>query len=315
MRGEAFVLGTIASSGDGRAAVIAGERVYPLPGGPDMAEVLADWAGRLTRIEAELGAGALGSGIPLSEIRLGPPVPEPRNLYMAGANFADHAREMRGLPPDAPVEPHPLGPFVFLKPTTTIIGPGDPIVLPAGATRVDWEIELAAVIGAPMRAATRKTALSCVAGYTIINDISVRDWFKRDDSEPSMTWDWFLQKGWATSCPMGPWLVPAAACPDPGKLRMTLEVNGIVEQESSTGQMLHSLEEQIVHVSRVVELRPGDVISTGTPAGVGAGKGRFLEPGDLVAAEIEGIGRLENHVVSEGPALGRPANPTADARS
>jgi 2,4-didehydro-3-deoxy-L-rhamnonate hydrolase len=225
---------------------------------------------------------------------------------MAGANYADHAREMRGLSPDVPVPAHPLGPFMFLKPTTTVIGPSDPITLPAGAQKLDWEVELAAVIGTAVRAIGVEDALSCVAGYTILNDISVRDWFRREDIEPPMTWDWLMQKGWATSCPMGPWLVPASACPDPGRLRISLTVNGSVEQDSSTAEMIHSLEEQIAYLSRVVPLRPGDVIATGTPAGVGMGKGRFLVPGDVVVAEIEGIGRLENQVIAE-QAAGEPS--------
>jgi 2,4-diketo-3-deoxy-L-fuconate hydrolase len=292
-----FTLATLADSPGSPAAVVVGEQVHPLPGAPSMSEVLADWDDWLGRIEADASSGALEPGTPLGDARLGPPVPEPRNIYMAGANYADHAREMRGLAPDAAVEPHPLGPFMFLKPTTTVIGPGEPITVPAGAEKLDWEIELAAVIGTPIRGASAANALASVAGYTIINDISVRDRFKREDIEPPMTWDWFLQKGWASSCPMGPWLVPAAACPEPGKLQLTLTVNGKVEQQSSTAEMIHSLQDQIVYLSRVVTLRPGDVISTGTPAGVGMGKGRFLVPGDVVVAVIENIGRLENPVV------------------
>jgi 2,4-diketo-3-deoxy-L-fuconate hydrolase len=292
-----FFLATLAGPDGGTAAAIVGEQVHPLPGEPSMREVLADWDDWLARIEADAGADALEPGIPLAEASLGPPVPEPRNIYMAGANYADHAREMRGLPPDATVEPHPLGPFMFLKPTSTVIGPGEPITVPDGATKLDWEIELAAVIGTQVRATSAADALRCVAGYTIVNDISVRDRFKREDIEPPMTWDWFLQKGWATSCPMGPWLVPASADLCPGELQLTLTVNGEVEQQSSTAEMIHSLEEQIAYLSRVVTLWPGDVISTGTPAGVGMGKGRFLVPGDVVVAEIERIGRLENPVV------------------
>jgi 2,4-didehydro-3-deoxy-L-rhamnonate hydrolase len=298
-----FTLATLAGSMRGTAAVVTGERVHPLPGAPSMNDVLANWDEWLARIEADAGSDALRPGTPIGETALGPPVPEPRNIYMAGANYADHAREMRGLPPDASVEPHPLGPFMFLKPTTTVIGPGEPIRVPTGAQKLDWEIELAAVIGTAVRSATAATALDCVAGYTIINDISVRDRFKREGIEPPMTWDWFLQKGWETSCPMGPWLLPAAAVDDPGKLRLTLTVNGTVEQQSSTAEMIHSLEEQIVYLSRVVTLRPGDVISTGTPAGVGMGKDRFLVPGDVVVAEIDGIGRLENPVIADRAAV------------
>jgi 2-keto-4-pentenoate hydratase/2-oxohepta-3-ene-1,7-dioic acid hydratase in catechol pathway len=140
-----------------------------------------------------------------------------------------------------------------------------------------------------------------VAGYTVLNDISARDRFKRDPApEPPMTFDWFAQKGWATSCPMGPVIVPRRFLPNADELRMTLTLNGNVEQQSSTSEMIFDLAQQIAYVSAIVELLPGDVISTGTPAGVGAGKGRFLQPGDEMVAEIEHIGALRNPVAAAG---------------
>jgi 2-keto-4-pentenoate hydratase/2-oxohepta-3-ene-1,7-dioic acid hydratase in catechol pathway len=283
------------------AAAVARERVHLLPGEPTMRDVLDDWDAWMRRVEDGLDSGGLGPGIPLDEVSLAAPVPEPRNLYMLGANYADHAREMRGLPPDAPIEPSPIGPFVFLKPTTTVVGPGEPVRLPADARRLDWEVELAAVIGRTADRVDEADALSCVAGYTVINDVSARDLFKREPAaEPPMTFDWFRQKGWRTSCPMGPFLVPARFCPDPGALAISLRLNGELQQSSSTAQMIFSLQRQIAFISRVVPLLPGDVISTGTPAGVGAGRGRFLAAGDVMIAEIEGIGRLESPVLAEG---------------
>jgi 2-keto-4-pentenoate hydratase/2-oxohepta-3-ene-1,7-dioic acid hydratase in catechol pathway len=284
------------------AGVVAGGRVHSLPGEPAMRDVLDDWDGWLRRIEDGLLPGDPDGGIPLDQVELAAPVPEPRNLYMLGANYADHAREMRGLPADAPIEPHPAGPFVFLKPTTTVVGPGEPVCLPAEARRMDWEVELAAVIGRPAHRVDEAGALGCVAGYTVVNDVSARDLFRRDaSSEPPMAFDWFMQKGWHTSCPMGPVLVPAHLCPDPGALEISLRLNGELQQRSSTAQMIFSLQRQIAFISHVVPLRPGDVISTGTPAGVGAGRGRFLAPGDVMIAEVRGIGRLENPVVGPCP--------------
>lgn len=225
------------------------------------------------------GVAAEGPGVALAGVRLLPPVPDPPNLYMAGANYADHAREMRGLPPDAPVAKSESGPFMFLRPTTTLVAPGDPVLL--AGDRMDWEVELAVVIGRG----------GAVAGYTIANDVSNRARFVREPPpEPPMRFDWLAQKGCAASCPLGPWLV--TSLPDDVALR--LSVNGAVEQDSRTSQMIFSVAEQVAYLSAIVPLVPGDVICTGTPAGVGMGKNRFLAEGDVMVAEIEGIGALEN---------------------
>jgi len=293
----AFALGSVEGPAGAYAAVIIDERAHALPGEPSMRAVLDAWDEWIERVERELDGGTLGAGIALAETTLAAALPEPRNLYMAGANYADHAREMRGLPADAPIEPSPHGPFFFLKPTTTVIGPGEPVLLAAGVKRLDWEIELAAVIGRSAHRVEPLDALECVAGYMILNDVSARDRFKRDPApEPPMTFDWFAQKGWATSCPTGPWIVPSRFSSNPGALKMTLSVNGQVEQSSSTSQMIFDLVQQIAYLSAIVALAPGDVISTGTPAGVGAGKGRFLQAGDEMVAEIEGLGVLRNPV-------------------
>jgi 2-keto-4-pentenoate hydratase/2-oxohepta-3-ene-1,7-dioic acid hydratase in catechol pathway len=284
------------------AAVLREGRVAALPGAPSMRAVLADWDAWLRRIESELLAdGELERAGDLAEVALAAPLPEPRNLYMAGANYADHAREMRKLPADAPIEPSPHGPFFFLKPTSTVVGPGADVILPEGVGKLDWEVELAAVIGRPARAVAEADALDCVAGYTIVNDVSVRDRFKREPAtEPPMTFDWFGQKGWASTCPMGPALVPARFVADPGALELSLRVDGELLQSSSTAEMIFSLPAQIAYLSRVVELLPGDVICTGTPAGVGMGRGRFLAAGETMVAVIDGLGELSNTVVADG---------------
>jgi 2,4-didehydro-3-deoxy-L-rhamnonate hydrolase len=291
--GEYFVA-TVADGAGGTLALVTGDRVHPLPGRPTMRELLADWDAGLARLDAELGR--VGSGASIADTVFLPPVPEPQNLYMAGANYADHAREMRGLEPGAPVPKSAEGPFMFLKPTTTLVGHRAEVRL--GAAKVDWEVELAAVIGRHAHRVPADRALDHVAGYTIVNDVSARDRFKRQHAlEPPMTWDWFGQKGWDTSCPAGPWLVLARDV-SPGDLALRMSVNGAIEQDSRTSEMIFSLEEQIAYLSAVVPLVPGDMISTGTCAGVGMGKGRFLSPGDVMVAEIEGIGRLENPVVA-----------------
>jgi 2-keto-4-pentenoate hydratase/2-oxohepta-3-ene-1,7-dioic acid hydratase in catechol pathway len=292
-----YHLASIESAADPIAAAVVGQSVFPLPGEPSMRAVLdagQEWS---TRIEADLDASELGEPLALSQVRLAAPLPEPRNLYMAGANYADHAREMRGLPADAPIEASEHGPFFFLKPTTTVIGPDQPVMLAAEVRRADWEVELAAVIGRRAHRVEEAQALDCVAGYTVLNDVSARDRFKRDPApEPPMTFDWFAQKGWSTFCPMGPWIVPARFCPSPGALQLSLTVNGSVEQSSSTSEMIFGLPRLIAYLSTIVPLLPGDVVSTGTPAGVGAAKQRFLQAGDVMVAEIEGIGALRTPV-------------------
>jgi 2,4-didehydro-3-deoxy-L-rhamnonate hydrolase len=295
----ALKLATIAAATGPTAAVVIGDRLHPIAGRPSMRALLDDWDAWLARLDAEAERGALEPGVEVAQASLLAPLPDPRNLYMAGANYADHAREMRGLPADAPIAKVPEGPFIFLKPTTTVVGPGAVVRLDPACTKLDWEVELAAVIGRRVHRATAADALAAVAGYTVVNDVSARDHFRRgEQAEPPMAFDWFGQKGWDTSCPAGPWIVPARDIPDPGDLALRLSVNGTVRQRSHTSGMIFSLQEQIAHISAVVPLLPGDVICTGTPAGVGAGKGTFLRPGDVMVAEIEGIGRLENTVVA-----------------
>jgi 2-keto-4-pentenoate hydratase/2-oxohepta-3-ene-1,7-dioic acid hydratase in catechol pathway len=292
---ELYVATTETPAGPSAAAVHAG-RVYPLAAPASVRSLLENWDEALAAIDADLAAGRLGEGTAVEQTTLLAPVPDPPNLFMAGANYADHAREMRKLPPDAPIDRPPAGPFFFLKPTTTLIGQGATVELPAGVAKLDWEVELAAIIGRRAHHVSESDALEHVAGYTVINDVSARDRFVREGAEAAMTHDWIGQKGWYTSCPAGPWLLPARDCPDPGDLALRLTLNGEVMQDSRTSQMIFSLEEQIAYLSSVLPLVPGDMICTGTCAGVGVGRGRFLADGDVMVAEVEGIGALENPV-------------------
>jgi 2-keto-4-pentenoate hydratase/2-oxohepta-3-ene-1,7-dioic acid hydratase in catechol pathway len=293
-----YGVGTVQDEDGTTAALLVSDQVHPLPGRPPMSDLLADWDASVARFEAHLERGDLEPAGGVHDARFLPPVPRPPNLYMAGANYADHAREMRKLPADAEVPKASAGPFMFLKPTSTLIGHRDAVRIGPGCEKVDWEVELAAVIGRRADRVPAEEALAHVAGYTVANDVSVRDRFVRGDAaEPPMKYDWFMQKGWATSCPLGPWLVPASEAPGALDAAMRLTLNGMPEQDSRTSQMIFSLGEQIAYLSAVVPLVPGDIICTGTCAGVGAGKGRFLAPGDVMVAEIEGVGRLENPVV------------------
>ena len=289
--GQAFVASIRGQAGPTAAAVRDGF-AYPLPGAPSVRAMLGDWDGWLSRIDSE----ELEDPVALEDCTLLPPIVDPPNVFMAGANYADHYREMHDLGAGDAVPRDPAGPFFFLKPTSCLIGHGAPVVIGEGVTRLDWEVELAVVIGRPAHRVSEASALEHVAGYTIINDVSARDAFVRADAEPPFTYDWLGQKGWATSCPAGPWVLPAHDCPAPGELSLSLRVGDTVMQNSTATQMIFSIEELIASLSRVVPLVPGDLIATGTCAGVGAARGRFLAPGDVMRAEVEAIGVLENPV-------------------
>lgn len=279
-------------------ALVRDGMVHRIVGATTVRAMLEDWDAWLDRLDA---GEALEDPVPLASCTLMAPVADAPNLYMAGANYADHAREMAGLCAGAPVPRPAAGPFFFLKPTTAMIGDGEPVVIGDGVSQLDWEVELAAVIGRRAHRVPASAALDHVAAYTIVNDVSARDVFVRDGAPPPFAHDWLRQKGWATSAPSGPWLVPARGCPDPGGLPLRMTVNDEVMQDSSTAEMIFTLEEQIEYLSRMVPLVPGDVISTGTPAGVGAAHGRFLAAGDVMRAEIEGIGALVNPVEAACP--------------
>ena len=189
-------------------------------------------------------------------------------------------------------------PWFFLKTAAhSIVGTGEAIELPPGARKVDWEAELAVVIGPAARNVSAVDALGFVAGYTIVNDVSARDLLHRADrAGTAMAADWFGHKCFAGAAPMGPWITPKRDVPDYRAIGIKLWVNDIVKQDSSAEQMVHSIEDQIAYLSRFVTLRPGDVVATGTPAGVGIARDEFLTPGDDVRIELSGLGTLRNPV-------------------
>jgi 2-keto-4-pentenoate hydratase/2-oxohepta-3-ene-1,7-dioic acid hydratase in catechol pathway len=186
---------------------------------------------------------------------------------------------------------------MFLKLQDTVIGPGDDIVKPPETAKLDWEVELGVVIGRQARRVGVGEAFEYVAGYTVVNDVSARDLNKRTDYP--FAFDWFQGKSWDTFAPIGPWIVPAWLIADPQKVNLSLTVNGKEMQKDSTANMIWNVREQVSYLSQILTLRPGDVIATGTPTGVGAAHGIFLKHGDQVAATVEGIGTLSNRVVDE----------------
>jgi 2-keto-4-pentenoate hydratase/2-oxohepta-3-ene-1,7-dioic acid hydratase in catechol pathway len=232
------------------------------------------------------GVPAAGARHPLADVRLLAPLPRPPKFLAIGLNYGDHCTEA-GMPaPDFPV--------FFNKQTTCVIGPGAPIHVPRVSNLVDYECELAIVIGRRCRHVPAERALEVVAGYTVVNDVTVRDWQLR---APTMT----IGKSFDTHGPIGPWMVSADEIPDPQDLGLRTWVNGELLQDASTAGMIFDCAQQIATLSTAFTLEPGDVIATGTPAGVGMLRQppRWLTPGDTVAVEVDGIGRLENPVIAE----------------
>ena len=220
---------------------------------------------------------------PLKRVRLLAPIPAPaRNVFCLGRNYADHAAERGAAAPDHPVD--------FTKPGTAVVGPGDDVVHHAITKELDYEVELAVVIGTGGRDIPRAEALRHVFGYTIINDVTARDLQKRHNQ-------WFKGKSLDTFCPMGPMLVTADEIPDPQALAISLRVNGQTRQSSHTAKMIFPVAQCIEVLSQGMTLLPGDIIATGTPEGVGAATGTFLRAGDRIEAEVEGIGILASKVV------------------
>lgn len=231
-----------------------------------------------------------GEGVlPLDAIRLLAPVPRPEKYLGIGMNYADHAAEARkgGVETTA----YQLW---FNKQVSCITGPFDDVVKPAVSEKMDYEAELGVVIGRRSRHVPVAEARSVIGGYLVVNDVSARDWQMRT---PTHT----LGKSFDTHGPIGPWLVLAHEVEDPHALDIRMFVNGEQRQKGNTANLIHTIDEQIAYLSTVMTLKPGDILATGTPAGVGAAMNPpvFLQPGDVMRVEIDGIGHIENRVVAE----------------
>jgi ureidoglycolate lyase len=217
--------------------------------------------------------------------RLGPPVTGMKNLVCIGLNYADHAAET-----GAPI---PKEPIVFLKSLNALAGPHDDVVIPRNSIKTDYEVELAIIIGTRAKYVTEDQALDHVAGYAVGNDVSEREW----QAERGGAWD--KGKGFDTFGPIGPWLVTTDEIPNPGKLDMWLDVNGVRKQTGSTKTMIFDCAHLVAYVSQLFTLNPGDIITTGTPPGVGLGMKppQFLKAGDVMTLGIQGLGAQRQKVV------------------
>ncbi|MCD9587070.1 fumarylacetoacetate hydrolase family protein [Streptomyces sp. 8ZJF_21] len=277
--------------------VLTGGRVHAvedlLPGhrGP-VVELLQDWDRTHEAIRSVLPVST--GGVPLAEVRLLAPILHPGAIFCAGANYWDHVEEMEG---SADRTRRPRDPWFFVKTSAhSVVEDQATVRRPRGSEALDYEAELAVVIGRSARDVPARDALGVIAGYTIVNDLSARDLMKRPDRPPAMAYDWVGQKCFDGAAPLGPWITPAAYVPDCHDLAIRLSVNGTVKQSSTTANLIHDVYEQIAWLSHQLTLRPGDVIATGTPAGVGLPRQDYLRSGDVVRAEISGLGSLTTHI-------------------
>jgi 2,4-didehydro-3-deoxy-L-rhamnonate hydrolase len=324
-----FALATFSSSmSQPFAALVVEEQALPLRAitglrADRIGVLLQDWPEKLPQLEA--AATSIGQGvtsewvIPVAQLRAHAPF-TPRNLYCTGANYRGHVGGMiRGdasmrQQKDAHEDPAALAarvdaelerraktgkPYCFVKLTSCIAGPNDDLVLPRDVEKPDWELELAVVIGRAARRVTAADAMSYVAGYAIINDVTARDLVFPKGGAGGIGADWLAGKCHPGFAPFGPWLVPAQQITNVYDLEINLVVNGKPMQHERTSDMLIDISRQIEHLSSIVTLQPGDVIATGSPAGNGAMHGVFLKPGDVMEGSISGLGEQRVRCIAE----------------
>jgi 2-keto-4-pentenoate hydratase/2-oxohepta-3-ene-1,7-dioic acid hydratase in catechol pathway len=321
-----FALGTFSRAGEQPfPGVIIAQQVIPLGAFANLTSadsilfLLENWDTNFAALQSVVEAGApTRTAIPLEQLKIHPPVNLPRQVFCSGANYKKHVIELIVDEGGGPMTEKMTTeerrawatkmmddraangyPYMFSKPVSVITGAYDNIVLPPHAKAPDWELELGVIIGRKARHVARADALDYVAGYAIVNDITNRDHVFRRDAVKAMGSDWVAAKGSPTYLPFGPYLVPAAFVPNPQDLQLTLKLNGEIKQDESTADMIFDIARQIEYLSSLVELWPGDVICTGSPAGNGTHYKRFLQAGDVVESTITGLGTQRNVCVNE----------------
>ena len=280
--------------GHSRPGVVIDGFIFEIPHASSVQEIITQGT-----LEQAAGMNTRQSkGIEISRVKLRAPILSPDKILLAAVNYKAHGADQKATPPEEP--------YFFTKFKSCIIGNEDPIIIPRNSGKVDWEAELAVVIGKKCKYVKRKEAMQYVAGYTIANDISYRDLQlpeKAPGSTNNLGPNWVKGKALDSAFPLGPWLVTSDDVADPQRLSISLTVNGVERQAASTEDMVHPVAELIEYLSDGITLLPGDIISTGTPAGVAAfTKAPYLKDGDIVRATIQGIGTLTNPVrVEEKP--------------
>lgn len=295
-----FALATYASGDGTRPAIKVGDTLHDLETAAavhghsavvaDLTAITRDWMARRDGLSSLARAIASGGNTPsLADAALQAPF-EPRRIFAAASNFIEHADEMKTvLATKAESEP-----YIFLKTIESVVGPDATVIVPPQVSRPDWEVELGVVLGKSGKLVDPQDAHDLIAGYTIVNDVSARDKTRRTDFPFSH--DWFRGKSYDSFTPIGPWFVPRDCLGDPHDIRLGLNVNDEKMQDGNTSEMIFNIYEQIAYLSTILELRSGDLIASGTPAGVGMGRGIFLKHGDVMTAWVDGIGELRNPV-------------------
>lgn len=293
-----------------QAGVLIGETVYApdrlLKAGllrvPTVLGMLQQWDDVNPALDAAVGKADPSQGTPLADVKLLAPILYPGAFFCAGANYWDHLEEMAEIARKTTGKELSMTkgaePWFFMKTAAgSMIGTETPARLPSFSQQVDWEAEVGVVIGRKTRNISETRAMEAVAGFVIVNDLSARDLMKREGTP--FIYDWIGQKCFEDGAPTGPWLTPAAYISNPEDMSIKLWVNGVLKQNSNTSRLVHNMAEQVAYLSRHVTLQPGDVIATGTPAGVGMPRGEFLKVGDEVKIEVGGCGTLVNRMVAD----------------
>jgi 2-keto-4-pentenoate hydratase/2-oxohepta-3-ene-1,7-dioic acid hydratase in catechol pathway len=321
---NSFSLGTFSQAGAAPfPGVTVGARVIPLSafaelqGADSLLSLLENWEANFAVLQQQVDS-VTEPALPLEQLKVHPPVNLPRQVFCSGANYKKHVIDLIVDEGGGPASENMTTeerrawatkmmddraangfPYMFTKPVSVITGAYDNIVLPPHAKAPDWELELGVIIGRKARHVSKADALNYVAGYAIVNDITNRDHVFRRDAVKAMGTDWVAAKGSPTYLPFGPYLVPAAFVPNPQDLQLTLKLNGEIKQDESTADMIFDIARQIEYLSGLVELWPGDVICTGSPAGNGTHYQRFLQEGDVVECTITGLGTQRNVCMKE----------------
>lgn len=277
------------STGGGaiRCGLIQGDEVVALgdlvPGAPDsMKDVIAQWDSLAPKLKA-----AKASGVPLSGVKLHAPIPDPEKVMAIGLNYADHVEEAKSAGVTAPESQ-----IWFCKMASSINDPNGDVEKPKSSAKLDYEVELVAIIGKGGRHISKADAPGAIFGYAVGNDFSARDWQLK-------THQWVLGKSFDTHAPIGPCIVTADEVGEPHRLAIKCWVNGDLRQNSNTKHLIFNVWDQLEELSQVMALKPGDILFTGTPGGVGMAQQLFLQPGDVVRCEIEELGVIENRIVAE----------------
>ncbi len=292
-----------------KAGILVNDRVYDCTGLSwgdaqidltSVRSILSSWDSAHAQFKQAAETADADLGVPLENVQLGAPILYPGAIFCAGANYWDHFDEMadymvaQGNP--RPERVKSADPFFFIKTVEhSVVPPNAEVVRPAKTNMLDWEAELALIVGREASGISAENVLDIIAGCTILNDLSARDYVIRPNS--AFKFDWVPHKCFDGSAPMGPWITPLEFVGDPQNLWIKTWVDDELKQDSNTNLMIHSIAEQIEYLTHRITLRPGDVIATGTPAGVGYPQEQFLNPGDQVRIEIQNCGVLVTNIV------------------